>query len=546
MRNRIFIIAAFVCSLLRVGTLARADIAVAPIFGDHMVLQREVPVPIWGNAVAGTKVTVAFAGKAASAIAGQDGQWRVLIGPLPADATPQEMVVTSSDAGDKPVRIEDILVGEVWLGSGQSNMQGPASMFLPGLKSGDQVLAKSPGDPNLRALIDAAPYPEIRINGVSTNPKTPVPPVWLAATAEHLTQFSAQLQVFGILLHKKLNVPVGLMLAAIGGTPSGEWLTKDALANDPACQAALKVSQQDEQAKYDQALKKYSSDLAAWEQLPADQKQHKRGPVAPSAPLSAGDPTQARWHIGELHDRVLGPYIGFAVRGVLWDQGESGVGIVGLDQYTAMGALIHSWRSEWRQGDFPFIIVQKPSGGGCAFDYQDSKMVWASESFAPLPAVVPNSGESREAYNRIATYPDTFIAQTSDLGTNTHPWNKYGYGSRDLQVALGAVYGRPVEISGPSFASAEAQGDTIRIHFNHVGKGLCFRNGEKLQGFAIAGAERKFAWAEAWIDGDTVVLSNKAVAIPKFARYAWADKHPWANLFNLDGLPAVEFRTDTP
>jgi sialate O-acetylesterase len=537
--------------MLMTAISSRADVNVAPIFGDHMVLQREMADPIWGTAAAGEKVTVAFAGKSTSAIAGADGKWRVMVGPFSADATPGELVITPGDTGGKPQRIEDVLIGEVWVGSGQSNMQGPAVMFMPGLKSGDQVLAKSPGDPNLRALVDGGPYPDLRITGVSTNPKTPVPPLWLPATADSLTQFSAQLQVFGILLHKNLNVPVGLMLAAIGGTPSGEWLTPDAIANDSACQAELAKAKQAfsmerEQAKYAASLQKYTSDLAVWQQLSAEQKKLNPQPGKPAAPVRPGEPNQSRWHIGELHDRVLGPYIGFGIRGVLWDQGESGTGIVGLDQYTLMGALIHSWRTQWQQGDFPFICVQKPSGGGCAFNYQDRDMSWAAEPFAPLPDVVPSNGQSRELYLRIAGYPNTFIAQSSDLGTNTHPWNKFAYGSRDLLVALGAIYNQPNEFSGPSFASAQVDGNTVRIQFNHVGKGLCFRNGDKLQGFAVAGEDKKFAWADAAIDRDTVVLSSKSVPTPKFVRYAWAGKHTWANLFNLDGLPAVEFRTDNP
>lgn len=543
------------CALLGplvLGALsAHAAVAVAPIFGDHMVLQRDRAVPVWGTAAAGERVAVSFAGTSVSTVAAPDGTWRVQIGPFAASAQPQEMVIASGDASAKARHIEDILIGEVWLGSGQSNMQGPASMFIPGLKSGDQVLAKSPGDANLRALVDAAPYPEIRIVGVSTNPSEPVPPVWLAATADNLTHFSAHLQAFGVLLHQRLNLPVGLMLAAIGGTPSGQWVSAAAIANDPVCQAQIAranatFSLEKEQAKFSAAMKKYNSELAAWKQLSAEEKQGKHEPPNPVPPARPGEPNQPRWHIGALHDRVLGPYIGFGIRGVLWDQGESGTGIAALDQYAVMGALIRSWRTEWREGDFSFIFVQKPSGGGCAFDYHDPKIAWASEPFAPLPDAVPSNGESRETYIRIASYPNTYMAPSSDLGANTHPWNKYGYGARDRNVALGAVYGQPIEISGPAYAASQIEGETIRIHFNHVGKGLCFRNGDRLQGFAIAGDDKRFAWADASIDGSSVLLTSKNVPNPKFARYAWADKHPWANLFNLDGLPALEFRTDAP
>jgi sialate O-acetylesterase len=246
-----------------------------------------------------------------------------------------------------------------------------------------------------------------------------------------------------------------------------------------------------------------------------------------------------------LHDQVLRPYIGYGVRGVLWDQGESGTSLNGLDQYTVMGALIRGWRKEWGQGRFPFLYVEKPSGGGCAFDPSDKIFGWAADPFMPLPATVPTNGAStRETYLRIASYPDTFMIPTSDLGGNTHPWNKTGYATRDLQVALGAVYREKVEISGPAYLGRTVEGSKIRVTFSHVGKGLVFRNGGRLQGFALAGPDRKFVWADAVIDGRAIVVSSSQVPNPVYVRYAWADKHPWANLFNLDGLPALAFATD--
>jgi sialate O-acetylesterase len=537
-------------ALLPAAGTARAEVALAAVFGDHMVLQRDMPVPVWGTAAPGAKVTVTFGGSSASAVAGQDGRWRAQLGPLAADAHAATLVVTSGEPNSKGVRVEDVLVGEVWVGAGQSNMQGPASMFMPGMKTGDTVLSKSPGDKMLADLVNAGPYPEVRINGDSTNSRGKIPPAWLVATPDNLRRFSAQLQSFGIQLHQKLHVPVGLILAAVGGTPSGQWVSGEAVASDPGCQQAIAkanatFSMEAEQQKYQAALMKYQADAAAWNQLPDTDKKTKPKPREPFPPVRPGESTDPRAAIGTLHDHVLGPYIGYGIRGVLWDQGESGTSINGLDQYTVMGALIRSWRKEWGQGDFPFLYVEKPSGGGCAFDPSDKIFGWAADPFVPLPATVPGgSASTREMYMRIATYPNTFMAPTSDLGGNTHPWNKTGYATRDLQVALGAVYGQKVEISGPAYAGSTVEGDKIRVRFDHAGKGLTFRNGDRLQGFAVAGADKKFVWADATIEGAAVVVSSGQVPNPAFVRYAWSDRHPWANLFNLDGLPALEFATD--
>ena len=507
-----------------------------------------MPIAICGTAAPGEKVTVTFSGQNATAETDSTGNWRVKIGPLPANSTPEKLLISSDHADSPKLEIQDVLVGEVWLGAGQSNMQGPGSMFHPGLKSGDTVLSKSPGDAQLQKLINGGPYPEVRIITMNSNFNYPVSVKWELSTPKNLLNFSAQLQSFGIQLHDNLKVPVGLMVAAVGGTASGKWLTQQALDQDPACKEELakakaSYSEEKEKAKYEASLQKYATDQAAWEKLSeADKKTHP-APGKPHGPIKPGE--MFRGPVGGLHDKVLGQLIGYTIRGVLWDQGEGGPGVIGMSQYHVMGTLIRSWRQEWGQGDFPFVYVTKPSGLGCAFDYADPIMAWASDPFQPLPEKVPNDGDSREEYIKISSYPNTFMVPTSDLGSNTHPWNKFGYGSRDLQVILGAVYQQPVEYSGPVYASSELQEGKIRIKFDHVGKGLTFRNTDKLQGFAIAGEDKKFVWADAVIDGNSVVVSSSQVPKPSYVRYAWSMRMPWANLFNLDGLPAISFRTDT-
>ena len=209
-----------------------------------------------------------------------------------------------------------------------------------------------------------------------------------------------------------------------------------------------------------------------------------------------------------------------------------------------MGALIRGWRKEWGQGDFAFIYVQKPSGDGIAWD-STNPVTSQGQPFMPLPANVPGDGQFVETHVRIMNYPNTGMAISSDLGPGIHPSNKSGYGQRSAAVAEGMVYGKKVEYYGPLYSSHEVEGNKVRVKFTHVGQGLAARPSDKLQGFAIAGEDKQFHWADAEIDGETVLLSSAKVPKPVAVRYAYANNRRWANLFNKDGLPAITFRTDT-
>jgi sialate O-acetylesterase len=209
-----------------------------------------------------------------------------------------------------------------------------------------------------------------------------------------------------------------------------------------------------------------------------------------------------------------------------------------------MGALIRGWRKEWGQGDFPFIYVQKPSGGGCAWDYENPVTAKA-DAFGKLPSAPPADGENVETHLKIRTLPMVGMATSSDLGPGVHPSNKSGYGSRAADVALGMVYQKPIEYYGPTYASHAVEGDKVRVKYTHVGKGLAHKNGDRLQGFAVAGEDKVFHWADAMIDGPSIVVRSDKVARPVAVRYGWGAKFTWANLFNQDGLPAIPFRTDS-
>ena len=510
------------CLLLASVSLCWANVRLPTVLANHMVLQQQMPVPIWGTAAPNEAVTVKFRTQEKTTTADAAGKWRVTLDPLEAGG-PDTLTVT----GRKTITLTDVLVGEVWVGSGQSNMAKPAADFTK-------------NDENLAKLVAGAPYPRLRMCSVNGG--------WREATGPMCNGYSALLFGFGALLQQKLNVPVGLLVGAGGGTPSGFWLSEDAYRSDAACKAAaadyLKTHPYDEaqeDARYQEAVTQYNTAKAEWDKLPAEEQKKAKHP--PFAPRHSVKPGECDDKIGHLYDKMIRPYIPFAIRGVLWDQGEAGTRIVGVDQYTLMGALIRGWRAAWGQ-DIPFVYVEKPSGDGCAYD-PANPVTNKAEKFSGLPKVVPDDGDYRGNHIRIMTYPRTAMAITSDLGAGTHPTNKFGYADRACRVALALVYQQPVEYYGPLFAAQTVEGNKIRLTYTHLGQGLAMPAGqEKLQGFAIAGEDKQFVWADAAIDGATVVVSSPTVAKPCYVRYAWANHIAWANLFNKDGLPAIPFRTD--
>lgn len=501
------------CSFL--GCLsASADVTLPPVISDHMVLQRDIAAPIWGQAAPGEEVTVAIAGQKKTATADAKGQWKVTLDPLKLAEG-----LTLTVQGKNTLTVQDVLVGEVWLGSGQSNMD----MHVNSYTNGDPVLARAA----------AATYPKLRLLHKGRKG-------WELATPDNNGRFSALLFAFGFRLQQELNVPVGVMVGAVGGTPSGYWLTEEMLRGDAACQEQAK-----EFAKtydFEAAQKKYQEQLAAWKVAEEKAKREKvKAPRPPTPPARAGE---SAGRIGGLYQAHVQPYVPYAIRGVLWDQGESGTAVTGVDQFNLMGALIQGWRKAWGL-EFPFLYVQKSSGGGTAWDLDDPVTKNASR-FSALPKQVPGQGDGlyRELHIKIQRHPKTAMVISTDLGSGIHPVNKAGYGARAVRVARGFVYGQPVEFSGPLYASHAVDGNKVRVAFTHVGQGLAARHSEKVQGFMVAGADKKFFWADAVIEGNAVLVSSPGVAKPVAVRYAWSGNAPWANLFNKDGLPAQTFRTD--
>jgi len=502
-----------------VAAAVYAEVKPASCFSDHMVLQRDMAVPVFGTAQPGEKVIVTVAGQTKDVTADANGRWRVKLDPLKAGG-PHAMTV----AGSSTVKFEDILVGDVWLGSGQSNMAGNAGRYA----KGDEVLAKWIAD---------GPYPRIRL--LTSRGRG-----WTIATPESAAAFSAILFAFGLELHRELDVPIGLYVGAVGGTPSGRWIPAEAMLASTECERVYNEGLK--KHSHEKHVKLYEAKLAKWEEAAAAAKAAGKKPRGRKPRVPVPPPAFKELKPGGLFESHIRHFVGYGMRGVLWDQGESGTMFAQIDQYTMMGALVKGWRDLWGQGEFPWIYVQKPSGGGCAFGIEDDPVTRMADACKPPPAQINtrDNGLYRELHTRIMQHPNTYMAIARDLGSGVHPRNKSGYGSRAARVALAGAYSKDIEYYGPLYKSRTVENGKVRIAFTHVGKGLTFRQADRLQGFTIAGEDKVFRRADAVIDGDSVVVSSPEVPSPVAVRYAWARNAPWANLFNKDGLPALAFRTD--
>lgn len=503
---------------------AFAELSVNRVFSDHMVLQRDAPWRIWGTADVGTQVIVRFGDQKATATAANDGRWSASLKPLKASTKPATLRIEAGDA-NKTIEIKDVLVGDVWVGSGQSNMAGRVASY----EKNDETLA----------ALRKKSYTHIRLAQGHN-------PTWAVATPENISSFSALLFPFGERLNRELDVPIGLIVGAVGGTPSGSWIPPETFANSKRCKASIGEFSK----SYDReaAMKKYQRALAVWEKRATEAKAagNKVRGRKPTPPPEPGGSTRGG-KIGGLFERYIQPVVGFRIRGVLWDQGEAGSGVLGVDQFTMMSELIRGWREAWGQGEFPFLFVQKPSGGGCAFA-SDDPITRNASPFSKQPPQTSTLGSStldRYLYVRLMNAnPKAWMIPCSDLGGTIHPPNKWGYGNRAAEVALNRIYGRDLQAYGPIYQKHTIHGNRMVIHFDEVGQGLVAAHSDTLQGFAIAGDDGNWHWATAKINGDSVELSSDAVAKPVRACYAFGRQISWANLFNKDGKHALCFITD--
>ena len=614
------------------------------LVADHMVLQRDRPVGVWGWADPGGRVTVRLAGASASATVGADRTWRAEL-PAMGAGGPYTMTVD----GARTTTVRDVLVGEVWLASGQSNMEFP-------LRRVDGAEAE----------VAAAQYPEIRLFSVpyrwALTPQDDLDGgAWEPATPESAAGFSAVAYLFGRQLHAELGVPVGLIDASWGGSAAEAWVSAAALTTLPDVEPLAAPYVADPQATADSLDAENDAGLAAWAgemqsadagfaarptwrdpafepdgwgtmalpgrweenglpsfngtvwfrrtvTLPADwagadlefrteriedqdstwvngvaigsrtQVGDARRYRVPADILRPGEnvitvwvhdrtgfggltapvelvhpdgrtmpldgpwryrvgtqigpgPAQPRllWHQqpGLLFNGLIAPLTASSIRGALWYQGESNTRRA-FGYRTLLPTLVADWRDRWAEGAFPFLVVQLPNFHGRGDDPNEPSS-WA---------------ELREAQSMIRRLPNTGVTVTIDLGDpdDIHPTNKQDVADRLARQALADVYGRAVVGAGPTVLGRWREGEAVRLLFGGVGGGLVARGGA-LDGFAVAGSDRRFVWADARIEGRTVVVSSPAVADPVAVRYGWAD-NPAVTLYNAEGLPAEPFRTD--
>jgi len=492
--------AAVLAAVLCAAPLA-ADVALHPLFSSNMVLQRNAAVPVWGTAAPGERISISIAGQTASAAADGAGAWRVSLKPMAAGG-PHTMTV----AGANTLTLANVLVGEVWICSGQSNMAWTTGQAL-----------------NAEAELAAAEYPSIRLFSVPTrpseSPQASLAGSWAVCSPATVRGFSAVAYFFGRDLHKALNVPVGLVRTCVGGTPAEAWTPLPALEAEPAMKPLLDRWQAT-LAAYPEAKKKHDERMEAWkteaEKAKAEGKAAPRPPAAPPGPLSPHRPAN-------LYNGMVAPLVPFAVAGAIWYQGESNLG-QGLKYFEKMKALIEGWRGIWGY-EFPFYFVQLAPFG----------------SYVATPM-----GPLWEAQAASLKIPGTGMAVTTDLVDNIkdiHPKNKLDVGNRLALWALAKTYGKAgIVYSGPLYKSMAVEGNKVRLSFAHVGSGLKSRDGKPLSDFEIAGADGKFVPAEAAVDGASIVVQSKEVAEPKQVRFGWSNTaNP--NLINAEGLPASPFQT---
>jgi sialate O-acetylesterase len=471
--------------LVATGT-GHAEPTLCPLFSDHMVLQQGTRVPVWGRADPGETVSIRFKGQTKEATADAAGKWTILLDPLPSSAEPANLVVASS-IGHRPSAISNVLVGDVWVASGQSNMEFPVEKSL-----------------NASNEIAAADLPEIRqfrvLRKVAVTPQETVGGAWQVCNPQTVGKFSAVAFFFAREIHRKQNIPIGIIHCSAGWTPAEAWMSREALRSDPD----------------------FAYILDRWDEVTAEAERAKAEGRKPRQDPLFLHRASGFWNGG------IAPLIPYAIRGVIWYQGETNE-TRGHEYRKLFRALIADWRRAWNRPDLPFLFVQ------------------VANVLPPDPEPVPSEwAELRESQALALALPRTGMAVTIDIGEekDVHPKNKQEVGRRLALIARVLVYGEDLVYSGPIFKGMKNEGSRIRCEFEHVGGGLMTPNDAPLRGFAIAGADRRFVNAQAKIKDDAVVVWNDRVPQPVAVRYAWANNPAGCNLYNRANLPASPFRTD--
>lgn len=471
----------------------RAHVQLPAFFSDNMVLQQGVPVTVWGWAHEGDVVTVKFRGQTVSATT-HNLKWSLKLRALKAGGPDTLTVGTKQHT----LPLTNVLVGEVWVASGQSNMEWPLRQaFQP-----DDDIASA-----TNTLIRLFHVPKMK----SDSPTVKIKASWQVCSPQAVPGFSAVGYYFGRDLQAARKVPVGMIETDWGGSPAEAWMSREALEISGRYQTEVLDT-------YATAEKNYRDALAAWAKEKAEAEAGKQEFKKAAPGLG--------WKPSELYNGMIAPLVPFAIKGAIWYQGESNAGRA--EQYRSLFAdMIRGWRRDWGN-DFTFLCVQLAPF--TAVKEQPEESAWA---------------ELREAQLLATTkLPAVGMAVITDVGDpkDIHPKKKQPVGARLALAARGIAYGEKIEFSGPQYRKLEVKADKAVLHFGHVGKGLEARDGE-LKGFAICGEDKNFVWGKAEIAGDTVVVSSPQVAKPVAVRYGWANC-PVVNFWNKDGLPASPFRTD--
>jgi len=545
-------LALVVCSTLDL----QAKVRLPGVFADHLVLQRDAAVPVWGWADPGETVTVAFVGQTKTAIADANGKWRVQFAAMPASAEARELAVTGKDSS---VELSDVLVGDVWLAGGQSNMGVPLNSAH-----------------NAAGVLPQAQDSQLRFFQVKTRtaaePQSDCVGKWQAATPETARNFSAVAYFFAQEIRRDQKCPVAVLQANWGGTDIETWISLDGLKQNPPLTNTLerwdKAVEQYQQVKTNQNLvADYEKDLKQWQAevapaFNAATKQYNEDKAAgkavgpkpqpsrpePSNPDPMGMPSPSRRPSTPTvnFNGMIAPLVPYAIRGIIWYQGENN-GSRGLEYRKLFPRLIEDWRHQWQpagpgsESGLPFLFVQLPCNGPDSTPVAEQGWPWL-----------------REAQMITLKEPRTGMAITIDIGdpNNVHPADKLDVGHRLALAARKLVYQEKVVASGPLYQDSKIESDgKVRVRFSETGSGLSAGQQpwcapgvkpfpkDKLIGFFLAGADRKWVAADANIDGDSVEVSSPQVPNPVAVRYGWANS-PRCNLYNREGLPASPFRTD--
>jgi sialate O-acetylesterase len=524
--------------LFLLAPLARAEVKPHALFSDHMVLQRDQPLTVWGTASPGESVSISLKVKTLpngeksvshATKADDKGKWSVKLDSFPAG---REGTLSFTGGDGKTKKFTDILVGEVWICSGQSNMEWSLAASPRG---GGPEAIKNSTNPNLRLFTVpkfAVPTPQEGFNPKPPNAKFST---WLPSTPENTPMFSAVGWFFGRDLEKALQVPVGLIHTSWGGTPAQAWTSTEMLQSNPALKY-YPDSLAERTGKYDAAKAKeqYDAALAKWNTAVEEAK--KSGKKAPNRPQMQAAPGTGPNDPASLYNGMIAPLVPFAVKGAIWYQGESNAGKP--IEYRALYAdMIRDWRKRWGN-EFSFYCVQlAPFNAG---NVNGDNWAYLREAQEIASRNVKSAG----------------VAVITDVGDkdDIHPQKKEPAGARLALLALANTYGQKVEFSGPTFKSLSVTGPKAVVNFDHLGGGLeaktfempgsgTIGDGGELVGFTLAGEDQVFHPAKATIVGDTVVLTSEKVAQPRAVRYGWVN-FPKINLFNKAGIPASPFRSD--